>query len=621
MDNEGAVNGRMYASAGSTLDGYRKPNDVHPGRMSLPANLDSSGLQSSFAPSGTGEPGAVTTSGAGGAVSADAGGVDSGEVADGKRRKRPGARTSGEKGKGLRHFSLKVCEKVESKGRTTYNEVADELVAEITGPDRSLLPQDQQQYDEKNIRRRVYDALNVLMAMDIISKEKKEIKWKGLPPSSGSHETLEAEKEKLLERLEKKRASNQELQEQVAAIERLIRRNETSYQNGGTPPGSGVGLPFILVQTRPQATVEVEISEDMQLVHFDFGSTPFELHDDSFVLRAMGLASPPLDDVFPPGGSGPLLSSPPGPAPQGLQQIGDRSVALAATHSAPQPGMSSGYSHGMSHLPQGSAYTALSRSASAGQNQQAQQVPPVPPLPYNSALAVGQHPSAGGLPQLPMSQLPVMLQGSQLPLQGQGQHQPQQILAQHEVVPPLGSAQGQMFSYQTGQYSSTLPQVGSGGNLSAYGGYQEPPSHLRDQHSQPMQAVQYGSQFGGTFSNQGVPATQYQQATSMQQQQHSGQLPQQQQQLPVYAQISGYQQQNPNQTTQPLSYSTQQSANQYSAPGSMEQMGMSYQQQLPAQHQQIMQNASQPSASSATQFMPPPPTPQMFYQQSSTGQT
>jgi hypothetical protein len=27
----------------------------------------------------------------------------------------------------------------------------------------------------------VYDALNVLMAMDIISKEKKEIQWKGLP--------------------------------------------------------------------------------------------------------------------------------------------------------------------------------------------------------------------------------------------------------------------------------------------------------------------------------------------------------------------------------------------------------------------------------------------------------
>ena len=32
---------------------------------------------------------------------------------------------------GLRHFSMKVCEKVEQKGRTTYNEVADELVAEF----------------------------------------------------------------------------------------------------------------------------------------------------------------------------------------------------------------------------------------------------------------------------------------------------------------------------------------------------------------------------------------------------------------------------------------------------------------------------------------------------------
>ena len=35
-------------------------------------------------------------------------------------------------GKGLRHFSMKVCEKVRKKGTTSYNEVADELVAEFT---------------------------------------------------------------------------------------------------------------------------------------------------------------------------------------------------------------------------------------------------------------------------------------------------------------------------------------------------------------------------------------------------------------------------------------------------------------------------------------------------------
>lgn len=37
---------------------------------------------------------------------------------------------------------------------------------------------------QKNIRRRVYDALNVLMAMGIITKEKKEIHWVGLPTNS-----------------------------------------------------------------------------------------------------------------------------------------------------------------------------------------------------------------------------------------------------------------------------------------------------------------------------------------------------------------------------------------------------------------------------------------------------
>lgn len=33
--------------------------------------------------------------------------------------------------KGLRHFSARVCAKVEEKGSTSYNEVADELVAEL----------------------------------------------------------------------------------------------------------------------------------------------------------------------------------------------------------------------------------------------------------------------------------------------------------------------------------------------------------------------------------------------------------------------------------------------------------------------------------------------------------
>ena len=76
-----------------------------------------------------------------------------------------------QKNKGLRHFSLKVCNKVRAKSRTTYNEVADELLHELNAEN----PMKDKPFDEKNIRRRVYDALNVLVAMDIVAKEKKEV--------------------------------------------------------------------------------------------------------------------------------------------------------------------------------------------------------------------------------------------------------------------------------------------------------------------------------------------------------------------------------------------------------------------------------------------------------------
>ncbi|XP_027123244.1 transcription factor-like protein DPB isoform X1 [Coffea eugenioides] len=219
----------------------------------------------------------------------------------GNRKKKRGQRAVGgdKSGRGLRQFSMKVCEKVESKGRTTYNEVADELVAEFADPNNTISSPDQQQYDEKNIRRRVYDALNVLMAMDIISKDKKEIQWKGLPRTSlNDIEELKNERLGLRNRIEKKAAYLEELEEQYVGLQNLIQRNEQLYGSGNAPSG-GVALPFILVQTRPHATVEVEISEDMQLVHFDFNSTPFELHDDNYVLKAMKFCERPQSDNVP----------------------------------------------------------------------------------------------------------------------------------------------------------------------------------------------------------------------------------------------------------------------------------------------------------------------------------
>jgi hypothetical protein len=126
------------------------------------------------------------------------------------------SRQSGEKqhNKGLRHFSQRVCEKVREKGATTYNEVADELVKELTESEKRS--PSSEPIDHKNIRRRVYDALNVLMAMNIISKEKKEIRWLGLPTNSAQEcQHIEAELEEIEERIQAKQREVEDLLIQV----------------------------------------------------------------------------------------------------------------------------------------------------------------------------------------------------------------------------------------------------------------------------------------------------------------------------------------------------------------------------------------------------------------------
>jgi len=200
-----------------------------------------------------------------------------------KKRKVLGKNNPSEKlSKGLRHFSLKVCEKVERNKITTYNEVANELVTEFSIDDATL--------DQKNIRRRVYDALNVLMAMDIISKEKKEIRWIGLPTNAKQEiEELEAKKVAILERIKKKKANYQELLSQDIGYKNLVKRN-TFVEFAQT---EAIDLPFIIVNTRSTTVIECEVADDRTAYFFNF-TMPFEIHDDSEILKRMELVQPSM---------------------------------------------------------------------------------------------------------------------------------------------------------------------------------------------------------------------------------------------------------------------------------------------------------------------------------------
>lgn len=213
-------------------------------------------------------------------------------------------RNSCKANKGLRHFSMQVCKKVEEKGLTSYNEVADELVEEffreqeklqnkLSASDASVDASSKakgktQVYDEKNIRRRVYDALNVLMAMDIIEKDKKEIRWKGLPHRSNQEtESLHDERARRIEEVKRKRESLKELVVQNICFTNLVNRNRARYVSQQQSPES-VSLPFIVVNTSNQTTINCEINPERTDVFFQF-SKSFEINDDNKILKRLNL--------------------------------------------------------------------------------------------------------------------------------------------------------------------------------------------------------------------------------------------------------------------------------------------------------------------------------------------
>uniref|UniRef100_A0A8C2KKK3 Transcription factor n=1 Tax=Cyprinus carpio TaxID=7962 RepID=A0A8C2KKK3_CYPCA len=147
-------------------------------------------------------------------------------------------------------------------------------------------------YDQKNIRRRVYDALNVLMAMNIISKDKKEIKWIGFPTNSAQEcQDLEAERQRRLERIKHKQSQLQELILQQIAFKNLVQRNRQAEQQSkrAPAPNTVIHLPFIIVNTSKRTVIDCSISNDKFEYLFNFDNM-FEIHDDVEVLKRMGLA-------------------------------------------------------------------------------------------------------------------------------------------------------------------------------------------------------------------------------------------------------------------------------------------------------------------------------------------
>jgi hypothetical protein len=160
----------------------------------------------------------------------------------------PGIRTARSE-RGLKRLSVKVRDLVYKLKETSYKDVANKLIDELVTDneyddygnrlDRKST-NDRKTKEEKNVRRRVYDALNVLIASGVLKKnvnknvmfeERPESRMKGLKlVVRNKHENKKRQLAKLIylkkKDIQNKKKAAEESMKKLSAIKQLISRNK-----------------------------------------------------------------------------------------------------------------------------------------------------------------------------------------------------------------------------------------------------------------------------------------------------------------------------------------------------------------------------------------------------------
>jgi E2F/DP family winged-helix DNA-binding domain len=137
---------------------------------------------------------------------------------------------------GLKILSWKVKDIVEKLGNSTYQEVADYLVKETENNYGDTK-------HEKNIRRRVYDALNVLIAVGILDKTDKKV-----------HPVIK-KKNPIIDKIKKLK----EISEKYLILKGIIERNRYSKQKSEC-----IYFPFSLITVNRKAEKTVRVLANFQ---------------------------------------------------------------------------------------------------------------------------------------------------------------------------------------------------------------------------------------------------------------------------------------------------------------------------------------------------------------------
>ena len=180
---------------------------------------------------------------------------------------------------GLKEISKMVINIIKRQKQTSYKEISDEIVNIINKIGIK---------EQKNIRRRIYDSLNVMKSMNLFSKEKKtkKIFWnekKEIQNEINDIYNINKEIETFSDIINLKKEKINNLLEQYKSLNYIIERNKII--NHRIDENKKIYCPFIFFgipnveKENPKKEIRVLMNENKNKIHIAFNSK-LQLHGD-----------------------------------------------------------------------------------------------------------------------------------------------------------------------------------------------------------------------------------------------------------------------------------------------------------------------------------------------------
>lgn len=191
---------------------------------------------------------------------------------------------------GLKEISNRVMDIIKQNGQTTYKDISDQIVNEIN--EKGLK-------EERNLRRRIYDSLNVMRNMNLFNQDKqsKTIMWNyaqevdplnEIENKNEKYDENTAESDNIIElkkEIKLKKENAILLEKELQALKSVLDRNRR--EDDKIPENKRLYFPLIIVEfySNKEQQINVALNEDQTKAHLGFDEANFMYGDLDIVSK------------------------------------------------------------------------------------------------------------------------------------------------------------------------------------------------------------------------------------------------------------------------------------------------------------------------------------------------